>query len=461
MQTNIIEYQGRKSEITVPDYILELSKDQVFDLFVNDKITEEQYLYATSIIDLNQNVEAAQKKKSNKIDYKLFDDKGNPKIYFPNWQILMEHHNISFKYNEITRQIEIIGLKTRNLNDCVIDVETVCIENDFVMSENKIWSYMQRMANENSYNPVKDHLMNCYFNWDRQSRLQQLFDSVIQQDDYNKELKELLMKRWLIATARISTNSLDLHKPLQCEGVLVFKGEQGLGKTSWINAIIPMELKRYFKDNVNLDVTNKDKVFEATSNWIVELGEMGSTLKGGVDNLKMFFTNGMDRQRRPYERTFIDMPRLTSFFGTINDKEFLKDETGNRRYWVVEVKDFDMDLIKDIDMNQLWGEIMSMLLDLKEPHWLNKDEQLMLHRSNEDSRIIQPVEYKVEINFDWDKPKEEWTLIKSAVIADRLDLKSSRGLRQALERFGAEFKHTNGTRAYLVPPFVSVYSQGK
>ena len=92
---------------------------------------------------------------------------------------------------------------------------------------------------------------------------------------------------------------------------------------------------------------------------------------------------------------------------------------------------------------------------------ISKEEQLILNNSNEESRIIQPVEYKVEVNFDWDKPKEEWELVQTAIIIDKLELKSSRGLRQAIERFGGEFKHSNGKRTYLVPPFKSVYSLGK
>ena len=449
-------------EVTVPDYVLTLTKDQVFDLYVGDKITEQQYLYATKIIDTNETFEVEQQKKTSEIQYKLYDNKGKPSVYFPNWCILMAHHDITFKYNQVTRKIEIFGLDTRDLNDCVTDVETICVENDFLITDNKIWSYMQRMANQNSYNPVHEHLMNCYFSWDKQSRLQQVFDSVIHQKTYSKGLKELLMKRWLISTARISGNNLDLPKPLQCEGVLVFKGKQGLGKTAWINHLIPLELKRYFSDNVKVDVNSKDSIFEATSNWIAELGEMGETLKGSADSLKMFFTNGLDRQRRPYERSYTDMPRLTSFYGTINDPEFLKDETGNRRYWIVDVEDFNTDLIKDIDVNQLWGEIMYMLLEQKEPHWLSKEEQHMLHLSNEDSRIIQPIEYKVEINFDWDKPKEDWSFVPSSEIFDRLDIKrTTKGMRTALERFGAEYDKQGNKRGYIVPPFVSVYSQGK
>lgn len=461
MNTKIINYPEQPLKISdLPEYLYDLSKDQLFDLFVNNKITEEIYIHLTGIIDSNVNNEI-KKNMSKDIQYKLYDDKGKPVKYFPNFVLLLEHYGINFKYNEITRQIEILGMKSRNLNDCIIDVETICIENDFTMTENKIWSYMQRLANLNSYNPVKEHLMNCYRNWDGESRLQQVFDSVITQDTYNKSLKELLMKRWLVATARITTNSLEFDKPLQCEGVLVFKGEQGLGKTSWINSIIPQELKKYFRDNVALDVSNKDSIFEATSNWISELGEMGHTLKGGVDALKMFFTNGMDRQRRPYDKAWIDMPRMTSFFGTINDKEFLKDDTGNRRYWVVDVKDFNMSEILDMDTNQLWGEIMHLFLDKHEPHWLSKEEQLILNHSNEESRIVQPIEYKVEVNFDWDKPKEEWEFVKTSIITDRLDLKVTKGLRTAIERFGGEYKNSNGKRGYLVPPFLSVYSLGK
>lgn len=454
---------NQKSEVTVPDYVLSLTKDQVFDLFVNNKITEEQYLHATKLIELNQSFEVEQKNNSSEIEYKMYNDKGIPIAYFPNWKILMDHYGVSFKYNKITRNIEIIGLGTASLNDCITDVETICVENQIILSDNKIWAYMQRLANEYAYNPVHEYLMNCYFKWDKERRIQKIFDSVITKDDYNKELKELLMKRWLVATARIATNSLELNKPLQCEGVLVFQGKQGLGKTRWANSIIPNELVRYYKENFELKTNDKDSIFNATSNWICELGEMASSMNASsVDSLKMFFTNGVDRQRRPYERTYTDFPRLTSFFGTINDSEFLQDETGNRRYWIIRVEDFNMSVLDGLDLDQVWGEIMYMLLDEHEPHWLSREEQHILELSNEDSRIIQPIEYKVEINFDWDASKEDWKLILAAEIVDYLALGDRpRGLRSALERFGAKWKKSNGRIYYLVPPFKSVYSQGK
>ena len=75
--------------------------------------------------------------------------------------------------------------------------------------------------------------------------------------------------------------------------------------------------------------------------------------------------------------------------------------------------------------------------------------------------MLDCVEPITSANFDWDKPKEEWEFVQTAIILDKLELKAAKGLRTAIERFGGEYKNSNGKRGYLVPPFLSVYSLGK
>jgi predicted P-loop ATPase len=112
------------------------------------------------------------------------------------------------------------------------------------------------------------------------------------------------------------------------------------------------------KTGLHLDVRNKDTLIRATSCWIGELGEVEMTLRSNPEWLKAFITAETDRYRVPYGKCDVNYPRRTSFIATCNSDEFLVDETGSRRFWVVALKEkFDLDRLKKFDVKQLWRQV--------------------------------------------------------------------------------------------------------
>ena len=104
-----------------------------------------------------------------------------------------------------------------------------------------------------------------------------------------------------------------------------------------------------------------DSIIQATSNWICELGEIGSTLKKDMDSVKAMLTKANDEYRLPYGRSTLKFPRMTSFVGTVNDDKFLIDQTGNRRFATVPISD-DVHIdyntqIRTFDSLQLWAQV--------------------------------------------------------------------------------------------------------
>lgn len=390
------------------------------------------------------------------LQFQHYNEKNKPLKTLENFECLLNYKDIQISYNEISRCMEIEGTEFDGINDGITQIFSYCMEESFNLTKNNVIDFSEAIAKRNTYNPVYDFLVKAMRSWDGVSRIKILCDTLITTNDFDPEFKMKLIRTWLIGAVKIVNNTLTSQK--YTDGILVLQGGQGVGKTTWIKMIIPDNLKRYFKDGIQLDVKDKDSIYEATSNWIVELGELDGTLKREQASLKAFFTKTCDVQRRPYQVKEEIFPRRTAFFGTVNDEEFLKDPTGSRRYWIIPVIGIHLEDLKNIDLVQLWGEVMTLAIQEPTGHILDRETMAQVNKSNEDYNILSTVQLKVQSHFDWNAPKEFWHEMKTADIADKLALKTSKGLRQAIEECGGEYKRTLNTRGYLVPPFKSVYN---
>ncbi len=122
------------------------------------------------------------------------------------------------------------------------------------------------------------------------------------------------------------------------EQVVVLVSDQGMKKSTVISGLLPKELRHYCGDGINLNLSNKDSYIEATSHWIGELGELDATFrKSDIAALKAFLSRKFDEIRMPYDRRAVKYKRRTIYYGSVNEREFLKDTTGNRRYLPIEL----------------------------------------------------------------------------------------------------------------------------
>ena len=280
--------------------------------------------------------------------------------------------------------------------------------------------------------------------------IQMLCDALITRRDYDQELKKLLIRKWLLNTANIVFNDGNTN----IEGILTLQGKQGIGKTRLIRKLIPM----YVKTGLELDPSDKDKVYQCIKYWVCELGELDSTLKKDLAKLKAFITEQIDEFRRPYGLVPIKYPRKTSFYATVNNEEFLKDESGNRRYWVIPIEKIDFDLIDKINIDKLWGEVMYLKEENMETTYLNQSQIERLNTSNADFKVMNQLELGISMEFDWYADKILWNWKSSTEIASRLRLKSSKGLRATLESYGAKYKKVGNKRGYNTPPYKYIMS---
>ena len=142
--------------------------------------------------------------------------------------------------------------------------------------------------------------------------------------------------------------------PIKDDTALILKGPQGIGKSSYLKYLSSRE---WFCDNV-YDFTNKDERIKAHKFWFLEWQELETILGRRQTSLvKSILSTEVDQLRKPYGRTDEKMVRHFSIWGTTNQKEFLPDNTGNRRFWVVDV-DQNIDLEYTlVNRNKLWGAV--------------------------------------------------------------------------------------------------------
>ena len=135
--------------------------------------------------------------------------------------------------------------------------------------------------------------------------------------------------------------------------MLVLESEQGKDKSTALKVLAVHE--DWFTDDLPLNADGKRVIEAFAGKWIVEAGELKGMKKGGVAHIKGFLSRSRDRGRMSYDRREREVGRQVVIFGTTNDSRYLRDTTGNRRFWPVSVSVFDIDALRR-DRDQLWAE---------------------------------------------------------------------------------------------------------
>jgi putative DNA primase/helicase len=283
-----------------------------------------------------------------------------PKQTIMNLKELLQFYNITVRYNEMTKDIDIDipGFNFHSdieANSKLAKLEDLSAQQELAMGPEKINNFVIITAGENSYHPVREWIDT--HPWDGKDRLTKYYNTIETEED--NPLKEVFMRKWALSAVAALYG-----KNFSSEGVLTFQGKQGIGKTSWIESLIPDQFKnKWNKDSVIIDTKNKDTLIKALGYWIVEVGELDATFKrADIEALKGFITEKTDRIRAPYARKPDNFRRSTVFFATVNDQSFLQDSE-NRRFWVLGVKKFNY---FEEDLGQFWAQVKHEYMNVKD-----------------------------------------------------------------------------------------------
>ncbi len=173
------------------------------------------------------------------------------------------------------------------------------------------------------YHPIKEYFDRI--SWDGIPRVNELFIDYLgaAATDY---VRTVTRKTLTAAVARIFCPGIKF------DYMLVMVGPQGIGKSHIINILG----QNWFSDSLNT-VQGKEAYEQLQDAWIIEMAELSATKNAEAEAVKHFISKRTDNYRMAYGRNVMKIPRQCIFFGTTNDDEFLKDKTGNRRFWPVKV----------------------------------------------------------------------------------------------------------------------------
>lgn len=221
------------------------------------------------------------------------------------------------------------------------------LENKYeVTGRDKVQDAMIMCAEQNGFNEVLDYLKSL--KWDGVPRLDTLFIDYLGAED-NVYTRAVARKSLTAAVARA-------YEPgCKYDTMPILVGRQGAGKSTLIRTIG----KKWYADGLST-FEGKEAAESIQGKWIIEAGEMAGYTRAEENASKQFLSRQVDVFRQAYGRRTQEYPRRCVFFGSSNQYEFLKDITGNRRFWPIDIeaqkptKNVYVNLPGEVD--QIWAE---------------------------------------------------------------------------------------------------------
>ena len=351
---------------------------------------------------------------------------GMPLRVTPNLELLLSEAKMGVGFNEMKLREEYTGTIAASPQLCTTDsvvqiVADWALVNEMLnVSSSNMIPMIRLIAKKYSFHPFFNFLesLRCGAPWDGIDRLRGplgLFGSIVVPQG-KEPLRDQILQRWLFSVIAAARHLYKNRIGLQPRGVLVFSGEQYTGKTTWLGKLFEglfPESKQCFLSGTHYTGTADSKL-ELLAQVVTELGEIDATTKRTeAALLKAFLSGDCDRIRRPYGVDHHEFERRTVFAGTVNE-EFLRDNTGNTRFWTIPTLDFDFPQQAALDMKQIWAQIDRECLlawgtapgptDPVAPWLFTREEMKGIEGENEEHRVLGDAEVWLLDHFDWDDP---------------------------------------------------------
>lgn len=236
------------------------------------------------------------------------------------------------------------------------------------------------------YNPFQSYF-DSLPEWDQQTdHIARLADTIT---TTQQDLWHVCFRKWVVAMVGCALDENTINQT-----VIVFTGKQGIGKTTWMEKLVPRELRQYlFSGTINPN--NKDTLIHLAECILINLDELENLNRTEIGTLKELITKTHIRIRRAYGHNNETLPRTASFAGSVNTAQFLNDTTGSRRFLSFEVTEIKYE--HDVVLANVYAQALH-LFKTGFRFWFDREEIAKINANNEQYQLRSPEE---ELLLTW------------------------------------------------------------
>jgi hypothetical protein len=337
------------------DFVCNALRDGCTDAQVFAVITDRDYGVSASVLDkgrrardyaLKQIRDAREELAGEKADFQR-NDKNVVLPTQANIRLALHKLGVQVRHNVFADRLYCSGMGLGpELGDAEMESLLLEAEERFALHVGKERWFMvvAKTARANGFHPVRDYLDSL--TWDETPRVDAWLSRYLGADD--SEYTRAVGRIVLVAACR------RVRQPgCKFDEMMVLESAQGLGKSTALQALCPQP--EWFSDDLPLNAESKVVIERLQGRWIVEAAELKGMRRGDVEHLKSLLSRQEDRARLAYGRFPSSVPRQCVIVGTTNSDKYLRDATGNRRFWPVRVGRVELRQLR-ADRDQLWAE---------------------------------------------------------------------------------------------------------
>lgn len=372
-------------------------------------------------------------------------EEGGVKATITNAVLILANHPAlqGIRYNELSGAIEVKGrLPWKRPNKYWRDADDaqlygwVADQYGVQFAENKFTKALAIVTDQRRFNPLRDYIKGLP-DWDGVPRADTLLADYLGAED-TPYTRAVTRKTLIGAIQRV------LEPGCKFDTVLVLDGKPGIGKSTLLRKLGG----KWFSDSLSLaDTRDKTAAEKLQGVWIMEIGEMQGTRKADIDVLKGFLSRQVDEYRAAYGRVVERHPRTAIICGTTNSTTgFLRDTTGNRRFWPVPVNGGGSLSVWDMTeetRDQIWAETMAFVaegetsyLDAEMEREAAKMQQMALEYDEREGDVVEYLDTLLpEDWYSWDTDKRVDYFQQRDVLSPKIEATMQRTEVCAMEIF--------------------------
>ncbi len=296
-----------------------------------------------------------------------------------------------FRRNTLTLEIEVRALKNKSfvlLDESFINSIWIDLQLDGFKASDTVLLKILNSKLTDEFNPLAKFFetLPAYDGIDYISQLASTLEikDVSVGETNLKDLWKPYLEKWLVASVATAIGRGINHL------CLILVGGQGVGKTSWLNALCPKEMKDFLIcSHINPSLTDQNTANFLAEKWFVNVDDQLETIFGkDFNSMKAIITAPFVTNRKTWHRFSRKRQRVCSFMGSVNNPKFLTD-TENRRYLVFTAENINFQ--HKVDIKMVWAQALH-LLNQGYQYWFAQEEMKVLNQINEIYRQIPPEE---------------------------------------------------------------------